>query len=120
MKKDLHPEWPKAPESSFQRLQHVLDIFEDYSSDMRIIDATMNQYAPPGEQHSWTGLTLGDLRVIADVAVGGIYTFADHELACQFGYTGAKDPRACCRCGRPLKGYDGSDCPKGPGRKSQP
>lgn len=112
MKKDLHPKWPEPPQTLTQRLLHVLDIFEGDSSDMRIIRATGNEYAPYGEKHSWTGLTLGDLRAIADILVGRAYTLADHDLACQFVFTGDEGPRKCCRCGAPLKGYNGDDCPK--------
>lgn len=116
MKKSLHPMWPEAPENLAQRLLHTLDIFEGEGSDMRIIDATTNQYAPHGEQHSWTGLTLGDLRVIADVMVGQVYTLADHNKGCQFAYTGEAGPRKCCRCGTPLKDYGDGDCPKAASR----
>lgn len=112
MKKILHPKWPEPPENLAQRLLHTLDIFEGESPDMRIIDATTNQYANHGDQHSWTGLTLADLRAIADIMVGHAYTLADHNLACQFGYTGKPGPRVCCRCGGPAKEYDGRDCPE--------
>lgn len=112
MKKNHHPKWPEPPENLAERLLHTLDIFNGEPSDMRVITATEGEYAKHGEQHSWTGLTLGDLRAVADIMIGETYTLADHKLMCQFGYTGAHGPRACCRCGISLRDYTGGDCPK--------
>lgn len=112
MKKDLHPKWPEPPENLAQRLLHVLDVFEGHDSDMPVLRATQNQYAPHGEQHSWTGLTLGDLRTISDIMVGRVYTLADSDLGCQFLWTGDLGERKCCRCGTSLKEYHGEDCSK--------
>lgn len=112
MKKNLHPKWPQAPEGLAQRILHTLDIYEDHPGDTRVLTATANQYADYGQEHSWTGLTLNDLRAVADIMIGEVYTLADYNLNCQFGYTGRTGPRVCCRCGTPLKDYTGGDCPK--------
>jgi hypothetical protein len=110
VRRNFHSKWPEAPETLAQRLLHVLNIFEGESDDMRIIEATTNTYAPHGQKHSWTGLTLGDIRAITDIMVGHAYTLADYDLGCQFGFTGAVGPRSCSRCGTPAKDYDGRDC----------
>lgn len=108
-----HPKWPEPPESLTQRLLHVLDVFEDQPDDMKVLQATGNEYAPYGEKHSWTGLTLADLRAIADIMLHSSYTLADHDLSCQFNFTGEKEgPQACSRCSLPLVDYKGDDCPK--------
>lgn len=112
MKKDPHPKWPEAPQSLAQRLMHTLDVHEGQGDDMRVLAATMGAYAPYGQRHSWTGITLGDLRAIADIMINHTYTLADHNLACQFSDTGDSGPRACSRCKAPLKDYEGSDCPQ--------
>lgn len=67
MKRKTHPKWPEAPTNSIESLMHVLDIFEGEPDSMPIIAATTNIYAPHGEPDSWTGLRLGDLRVLADM-----------------------------------------------------
>lgn len=67
--KCVHPEWPQPPETAWERLLHVLDIFGDEPDSMHVVTATTNVYAPHGEPGSWTGLTLGDLRILAHSGV---------------------------------------------------
>lgn len=112
MKKDPHPKWPEPPVSLAQRLQHTLNIFEDYPNDMKVLRATEGEYASYGEKHSWTGLTLGDLRTIADIMVGNVYTLADSDLGCQFAFSGESGERTCARCDKPVSEYKGEDCPR--------
>lgn len=114
MKKDLHPMWPDAPENLAQRLLHTLNIFEGEPDDMVVMTATTNQYAPFGEKHSWTGLTLGDLRALSHIAVGETYTMAEFISGCDFTRTRqALDvERSCVRCGTSEKDYDSGRCPK--------
>lgn len=112
VKRDIHPKWPEPPQSLKERLLHVLDIFKDEPEDMVVITATTNTYAPHGEKHSWTGLTLSDLRVLADVVIGDNYTLSEHAEGCDFAYTGAKGEKKCLKCDLPLKDYKGKDCPK--------
>jgi hypothetical protein len=74
VKKNTHPKWPEPPKNLRERLLHVLDIFEDCPDEMPVLSATTNVYAPHGEEHSWTGLTLGDLRTVGAILVGRLYT----------------------------------------------
>ncbi|MCP9209728.1 hypothetical protein [Streptomyces cucumeris] len=115
MNENLCTSWPEPPLNVAQRVLHVLDAYRDESNDMRVITATTGVYAPYGEKHSWTGLTLGDLQVLADVAVGNLYSLKEHSSGCDFTGTGeAVDRRKCLRCDLPFNEYSGQTCPKAP------
>jgi hypothetical protein len=71
MKTETHPNWPFPPQGTTERLMHVLDVYEDSPDDMQVIRATGNTYAKHPDPDSWTGLTLGDLRAIAEALASG-------------------------------------------------
>lgn len=65
--KSAHARWPEPPHNLQERLLRSLDLFENEPNEMKVLRATKNIYASRGEKHYETGLTLGDLRVLATI-----------------------------------------------------
>jgi len=57
--------WPKFSDDPVDRLKHTLAAYEDAPNEYRLLTATGNMRLY-GEL-DWTGLTMGDLRAIAEL-----------------------------------------------------
>lgn len=71
---ELEHRWPSKPDCTRDRLLHLLDVFSD-QPDSVIINKQLDEVAltMPGVMVPGCALTLGDLRILADVAIGGEY-----------------------------------------------
>jgi len=72
--RELERKWPQKPDCTRDRLLYFLDVFSD-QPDSLVISRSLDQVTltMPGVQVPRSPLTLGDLRILADVAVGGEY-----------------------------------------------
>lgn len=71
---ELERKWPQAPECTRDRLLHLLDVFQG-EPDSLVISRQPDDVVltMPGVRVPEVALTLGDLRILADVAVGNEY-----------------------------------------------
>ena len=74
MNADLETKWPEKPTGTRDRLLYLLDVFEG-ELDSLVVTKNLDETAltMPGVQVPQTPLTLGDLRILADVAIGNEY-----------------------------------------------
>lgn len=71
---ELELRWPEKPDCTRDRLLHLLDVFSD-EPDSLVITRPVDEATlwSPGVVAPESALTLGDLRILADVAVAGEY-----------------------------------------------
>lgn len=71
---ELERKWPDKPDCTRDRLLHLLDVFSG-QPDSVIVTKQLDETAltMPGVMVPGCALTLGDLRILADVAIGGEY-----------------------------------------------
>lgn len=58
--------WPVPPESTTDKLKHVLDVFDGFGDNEKMVTATNYVYGHGVR----TGLTLGDLRELLKLVEG--------------------------------------------------
>lgn len=70
MIKNLDEKWPEPPEGTRDRLLHLLDVFDGVPDGIPVV-CQLNeiQFTMPGVMVPVTTLTVGDLRILADIAV---------------------------------------------------
>lgn len=70
MIKNLEEKWPEPPAGTRDRLLHLLDVFDGVPDGPSIV-CQLNeiQFTMPGVTVPRVALTVGDLRILADVAV---------------------------------------------------
>lgn len=71
---ELERRWPQEPGCTRDRLLHLLDVFEG-EADSLVLSRQPDYvvFTLPGVRVPEVKLTLGDLRILADVAVRGEY-----------------------------------------------
>lgn len=71
---ELERKWPDKPDCTRDRLLYLLDVFSG-QPDSVIVTKQLDETAltMPGVMVPRCALTLGDLRILADVAIGGEY-----------------------------------------------
>lgn len=70
----LERKWPESPDCTRDRLLYLLDVFEGQPDGLIVVrqfdEAVITM---PGVQVPQVSLTLGDLRILTDVAIGHQY-----------------------------------------------
>jgi hypothetical protein len=71
---ELQEKWPQPPSCTRDRLSHLLDVFQG-EPDETIVTQQIDEvtFTMPGVRVPSCALTLGDLRILAEVAIGGEY-----------------------------------------------
>lgn len=67
---NLEAKWPEPPEGTRDRLLHLLDVFEGIAEGESIVcQLDEVAFTMPGVEVPRVALTVGDLRILVDVAV---------------------------------------------------